>query len=224
MGPMTPVEITVCGSHSVSVPPQQATVYANLGAEGPAPQPVFDAVATATADVTRSLESRHDAENPPVLKFAVDQVRRGSHRPFNRDGEQLPLVHTATVSITATFTDFDDLAAWVGWTAGVPGLGVGYIDWALADADRLRVERTTRQEAVRDARRRAQDYADALDLGTVMVRTISDPGLGGPPQRKAMMASAVSDPMGGAPQISLRPEDVDINAQVEATFVVAGSG
>jgi len=220
---MTPVEITVCGSHTVSVPPQQATVYANLGAEGSAPQPVFDAVATAMADVTHSLESRRHAANPPVLKFAVDQVRRGSHRPFSRDGEQLPLVHTAAVSITATFTDFEDLAGWVGWTAGVPGLAIGYIDWALTDANRLHVERTTRQEAVRDARRRAQDYADALDLGTVTVRTISDPGLGGPPQRKVMMASAVSDPTGGRPEISLRPEEVEINAQVEATFVVAAA-
>ena len=217
---MTPVEITVRGSHTVTVPPQQATVYANLGADGPAAQPVFDAVATALADVTRSLQSRHHPESGPVVKFVVDQVRSGSHRPFNRDGEQLPLVHTATVSITATFTDFDDLAAWVSWTAGVPGLGIGYIDWALTDADRVQVERATRQEAVRDARRRAQDYADALDLGTVTVRTISDPGLGGQPQRKIMMASAMADPGGGPPAISLRPEDVDVEAQVEATFVV----
>ena len=221
---MTPVEITVCGSHTVWVPPQQATVYANLGIEGPAPQPVFDVVATAVAEVMDSLESRHHVENGPVVKFAVDQVRRSSHRPFNRDGEQLPPVHSAAASITATFTDFDELAAWVSWTAGVPGLGIGYIEWALTDANRLHVERTTRQEAVRDARRRAQDYADALDLGTVTVRTISDPGLGGPPQRKVMMANAMSDPMGGPPEISLRPEDVEINAQVEATFVVAGSG
>ena len=125
------------------------------------------------------------------------------------------------MSITATFTDFDDLAAWVGWTAGVAGLSVGYLDWALTDTDRLQVERTTRQEAVRDARRRAQDYADALDLGAVTVRTISDPGMGGSPQRKVMMASAMADPGGGPPALSLRPEDVDIEAQVEATFVVS---
>ena len=93
-------------------------------------------------------------------------------------------------------------------------------DWALTDAKRLRVERKTRQQAVRDARRRAQDYADALDLGTVQVRTVSDPGVGGPGQRKVMMASAVTDSIGGAPDVSLRPDDVDIEAHVEATFTV----
>jgi len=217
---MTPVEITVRGSHTVSLPPEQATVYANVGAEGPDPQPVFDLVARALADVTRSLESRQHTKNGPVTKLVIDQVRRGSHRPFNRDGEQLPLVHTATVSITATFIDFEDLAAWVSGSAGIPGLGIGYIDWTLTDATRLRVERKTRQKAVRDARRRAQDYADALDLGTVTVRTISDPGTGGIGQRKVMMASAVADSMGGAPEVSLRPDDVHIEAQVEATFAV----
>ncbi len=218
---MTPVEITVRGAHAVRLPPQQATVYANVTADGPEPQPVFDVVAAGLADVTRSLESRLDADDGPVTAFVVEQVRRSSHRPYNPQGRQLPLVHAATVSITATFTDFDALAAWVSWSAGVPGLEVHHIDWALTEATRLEVERTTRKEAVRDAKRRAQDYADAVDLGAVAVRSISDPGSGGPVMPKAMMARAMSD-AGGPPQISLRPDEVEIEAQVEARFIVGG--
>lgn len=221
MKPMTPVEITVRGSHTVAVAPEQATVYASIAAEGPEPRPVFDAAAASLADVTRSLESHHHPKKGPVTTFVVDQVRLSSHRPFTHDGVQLPPVHTATVSITATFTDFDELAAWVGSTAAVPGLGIGYIDWALTDARRLRLERKARQKAVRDARRRAQDYADALDLGPVRVRSISDPGMGPPIQRKTVLANAVADP-GGSPGVALRPDDVQIDAQVEATFVVSG--
>lgn len=218
---MTPVEITVRGSHTVRAAPEQATVYATLAADGPEPQPVFDVVAAALVDVTRSLESRLHVDNAPVTTFLVEQARRSSHRPYNSQGKQLPPVHTATVSISATFTDFDDLAAWVGWSAGVPGLGVHHIDWALTEATRLHAERTTRQEAVRDARRRAQDYADALDLGPVTVRTISDPGTGGPVMPKVMMARAMSD-VGEPPQISLRPDEVQIEAQVEAGFTASG--
>ena len=219
---MAPVEITVRGSHTVRLAPEQATVYANVAADGPDPQPVFDAVATALADVNRSLESRRHTENGPVTNFVVDQARLTSHRPYNAEGRQLPLVHSAVVSITATFTDFDDLAGWVGWSAGVPGLAVHHIDWALTQATSLEAERSTRQEAVRDARRRAQDYADALDLGAVAVRSISDPGAGGPGMRKVMMASAMSDG-GGPPQISLRPDEVEVTAQVEAVFVAGGA-
>lgn len=220
---MNSVEITVRGSHDVTLPPEQATVYATVSADGAEPQPVFDAVATSVAAVTESLQPRHHPKKGPVTKLVVDQIRRGSHHPFNRDGEQLPLVHTASVSVIATFTDFEQLAAWAGWTAGVPGLGIGYIEWALTEATRERVERKTRQKAVRDARRRAQDYADALDLGEVTVRTISDPGMGGAPaHRKVMMASAVADSTGGALGVSLIPDAVHIEAQVEATFTVRG--
>ena len=108
---MKPVEITVRGSHAVTLPPEQATVYAQVSADGAEPQPVFDAVATALAAVTTSLQARHHPKDGPVTKFVIDQIRRGSHHPFNRDGEQLPLVHTASVPIIATFADFDDLAA-----------------------------------------------------------------------------------------------------------------
>jgi uncharacterized protein len=215
---MTPVEISVRGSHTVRMAPEQATLYANLAADGPEPQPVFDAVTRALAEVSASLESRRDAGGA-VSTFVVEQVRLGAHRPYNAEGRQLPLVHIASVPITATFTDFDDLAVWVGWAAGVPGLGINHIEWELSESTRLEVERTSRQEAVRDARRRAQDYADALELGPVAVRSISDPGTGGPGMRKVMMASAMSDP-GGPPQISLRPDEVEIAAQAEATFVV----
>jgi uncharacterized protein YggE len=217
---MAPVQITVRGTHSVALPPQQAIVYANLAGEGPTPQPVFDAVAGAMADVTASLQGRHHAKKGPVTKFVIDQIRRGSHRPFSNDGQQLPLVHTAVVAIMATFTDFDDLASWVGWSAGVPGLGISHIEWALDDGTRQRAERKTRQKALRDARRRAQDYADALDLGPVSPRVISDPDMSGPMQRKVMMASATADSISGIPAVSLRPDDVEIAAHVEATFTV----
>lgn len=46
---------------------------------------------------------------------------------------------------------------------------------ALTDAKRLEVERKTRRKALRDARICAQDYADALNLGSVKVLAISGP-------------------------------------------------
>lgn len=222
MTPMTEVTITVRGTHSVTLQPQQATVYATVSADGPAPDPVMHLVAATLADVTASLQTRHDPAGGPVTRYSVEQIRNGAHRPYNQDGRQLPLVHTASATVTATFTDFDDLAAWIARTAGLDGVGINHIQWALTDDHRLTVERETRQEAVRDARRRAQDYADALGLGPVAVRTISDPGLSGQGQPRVLMARAMSAPAGGPPEIALRPEDVEIESQVEAAFVVSG--
>ena len=107
-------------------------------------------------------------------------------------------------------------------SAGVDGVSIGYINWALTDAKRLAVERKTRQRAVRDAKVRAQDYADALDLGAVKVRSISDPGLGDRPQQKVFLARAMAPPAEEPSRFELRPEEITIASEVEATFVIEG--
>ena len=216
----TSVEVTVRGSHSVRVRPERATVHATLSGEGPAAEPVFQMVTTSLGAITNSVETLHHSKRGPITRYVIDQVRLGSHRPWNADGKQLPLVHTASVSIVAEFTDFEKLADWVAGNAGLDGLSIGHIEWSLTDTRRLDVERRTRQKAVRDANRRAQDYADALDLGPVRVCRISDPGLGEPPQQKVFLARSMAVPADGAPQFELRPQDVEIAAEVEATFTV----
>ncbi|MGB6887964.1 MAG: SIMPL domain-containing protein [Mycobacterium sp.] len=216
------VQITVRGSHSVLAAPQQATVHAVLSAEGRVAEPVFRKVTGALAEVTASVEAQHHPKRGPVTRYAIDQVRIGSHRPWSGEGKRLPLVHTAVVSITAVFTDFDALAAWVAWGIGVDGLSISHVDWTLTDAKRLDVERKTRRKAVRDAQIRAQDYADALDLGPVTVLAISDPGLGERPQQKIVLARAMAAPAEESPQFELRPEEITITAEVEATFVIEG--
>lgn len=218
---MADVEINVRGSHTATVAPERATVYAGVSAHGGEPEPVARAVAGVLSQVTATLEVLHDPDNGPVTKFVVEQIRTGAHHPYSQGGRQLPMVHTATASVTATFADFEDLASWIDLAAGMEGVGINHIEWTLTDPTRHEVERRTRQDAVRDAVRRAQDYADALELGPVAVRAISDTGLSSGPQPRVLMARAVSDPGGEAPELSLRPDDVTIEAQVEATFVVA---
>ena len=160
---------------------------------------MFRAVEATLADITRSIASLHHPKRGPVTWYSVEQVRMSAHRPWNSDGIQLPLVHSASVTITAKFSDFDELAKWVSANAGADGLGISHIDWALTEAKRT--------------------DADALDLGSVRVRSISDPGTSRPvaAKRMAMMADGAG---GGTPALTLRPEDVEIGAEVEATFVV----
>lgn len=217
---MGSVQINVRGSHSVTVPSQRATVHASVSHDGPVAEPVFASVTEALARVRASVEALYDPDGGPVNWYAIDQVRVGSHRPWNADGEQLPRVYTAAVSLAVRFSDFDALGRWVGATAASGEVAIGTIDWTLTRRTRAKLERKTRQEALRDAQRRAQDYADALDLGTVRVVSVSDPGLGPPMGRTMVKAVAMS----GAPEpaeLSLRPEDIEVGADVEATFTVA---
>jgi len=191
-----------------------------VSGQGRSAESVFEKVATALAGVSTSIDALHHPKRGPVTKYAIDQVRTGSHRPWNAEGKQLALVHTAAVSITVVFIEFGELAAWVAAVAGIDGVGIGHISWELTDATRLEVERKTRQKAVRDAKRRAQDYADALDLGTVRVRRISDPDLSERPMEKMILARSMAVSADGAPAFELRPEEITIAAEVEATFTV----
>ena len=221
---MTDVAINVRGAHSVTLAPELGTVHATLALEGPQPEPVFRAVAVALAEVKAALEARHHPEDGPVTGYSVDQVRMNSYRPWHKDGKKLPLVHTASVTVEATFADVDELASWVSWAAGVDGLSIHHIEWELTETSRLRIERDTRQRAVQEARRRAQDYADALDLGAVTVRSVSDPGMNRPaPVARAAMLAQGAPPADGPAEFVLRPQDVEVSAEVEATFVVEKS-
>lgn len=220
---MTTVEIRVRGSHTATFPPEQATVRAAVSFDGPDAEPVLAAAAAALSLINTSIEERHHPKRGPITRYAIDHVRTGAHRPWNADGKQLPLVHTAVASVTATFIDFDELTRWVAESGSIEGLTIDHVEWDLSEVKLRKVERIARQKAVRDAARRAQDYADALGLGSVAVSAVNDPGLADTVGRKVVMASAAAAG-GGPPALTMRPEDVQIHAEVEATFVIPARG
>ncbi len=217
---MSEISIHVRGSHEVRLAPERSIVHATLSREGASAAPVFEVVVASLAQVRNSLEQISDAKHGPVTRFWFDQVRTSAHRPWHERGKQLPLVHTASVSITAEFNDFTELGKWVTWSSGVEGLKIDFVSWDLSEPTRADVERRTRQEAVRQAKIRAQDYADALDLGSVIPRTISDPGVREAALKAPMMMARSIDAAESAPALDLEPQDIEIRADIEATFVV----
>lgn len=214
---MAKISINVRGSHSIKLPPERATVSATLSREGSTAAPVFEAVVTSLAQVRESLEAIHDGTHGPVTKFAFDQITTSARRPWHERGRQLPFIHTARVSITAEFVQFTELGTWITAMSHVEGLTIQGIDWDLTESNRTEAERKARQEAVRQAKARAQDYADALELGPVAPRRISDPGVLAQPMHAPMMRLAAASE--ALPELDLAPQDVDIHAEVEALFV-----
>lgn len=206
---MSDITIEVRGVARTVVPPETATVHAAVTLDGAEPTHVKNHVAQTVHGVREGLERLQ--WRGALEGFWIDQLQVSAHRPWNDQGEQLPLVHTATVAIRAAFTNFNELGAWVLSS----GLTVHGIEWELTPVTRGRVERETRQAALHDAVVRAQDYADTLTLGTVRVRTIRDPGA----EREVVMmgAAAMSDVA-----LELTPEPIEVEAQVLAVFGVAG--
>lgn len=223
--------ITVQGEHSAWYPAERATVHVGVQTEGPDRDEVF-ARAVASADAVRqSIEPLADAQAGPITWWSADSVRVWSQRPWNNEGKQLPLVYSAALDVTAKFSDFTAIARWVETVATIEGVTVGSIQWALTDATRTSVTAEVRSRAVKDAVQKATVYAQSIGLGKVTAIALADPGMlgdpsggggGFPPQGgafRAMKADAMMAP--GGPELALKPEDIAVQAAVDARFIAS---
>jgi len=215
-------EITVRGSFAAFERPERGTVHATIEYEGPAMEPVYERVARDLDAVKASIALLDGGENGAVTWWSADQLRTWSNRPWNKDGKQLPLVHHASVRLDVKFRDFSALSRWVGeHLANTEGFRIAHVEWALTAKRRDALEKEVRTRAARDAVTRAQAYADALGLGQVRPVGIADAGMldtrpqSGPPAAY-LRAAAV----GGASDVELEPEHIEVSAEVDARFVV----
>ena len=220
-------EFTVRGSSSAFQRPERGTVHVTLSFEGPQPQPVHDRVVADLEAVKASVKVLHDPNRGPVTWWSTKNVRTWAQRPWNQDGKQLPLVHHASVGVEVKFRDFSALGRWVSQhVSSTQGFSLDGVVWALTESNRQDLERAVRTRAVQDAARRAQEYADALDLGPVRPVAVADAGMlgnglhvaGGAPAGAYARMAAAKDSSGGA-ELELSPEDIEVSAEVDARFV-----
>lgn len=218
---MTDVEITVAANHTIMEPPERGTVHASISLERTDMEAAFDA---ATADLRRikeSIDAIYDRGVGPITWYAFEQGRTGRRTTRDDDGRITGEFYRTSVDIEVKFCDFEALTRWLRWNLALESLRVHRVEWALTAERRASVERAARQEAVRDARQRAQDYADALGLGPVGVRSICDDGrhrrgYGGHSNRPDRHDERFEDS-------HLRPKHVEITADVTATFATASA-
>jgi hypothetical protein len=223
-----PTEITVRGAFSAFQAPERGTVRATVAYEGADMSTAYDRVAHDLGVLKASVTRLEGVDPSPVTWWSVEQLRTWSTRPWHKDGKQLPMVHHASVGVEVKFRDFAALSRWVGeHVAGTGGFLVAQVTWALTAARRDTLVVDARTRAVRDAAARAQQYADALELGAVRPVAIADAGMLGPQLHPegghgGTFLRAAAAPPGGAGEVELLPEDIEVAATVDARFI-AGS-
>ena len=220
-------EITVRGSFSAFQPPERATLHTTIAYEGPPVEPVYQRVARDLDTVKSSIVPLKTGTHSAVTWWSAEQLHTWSRRPWNKDGKQLPLVHHASVGVEVKFRDFNVLSRWIGeHIATIEGFGVSYINWALTTKRREELLKHVRTQAVRDAVTRAQQYADALELGPVRPIAVADAGMLGAarPEDGAVDSYHLraAEASSGRMDVELAPEHIEISAAVAARFV-AGS-
>lgn len=215
--------ITVQGEFSAFFPPEWATVHLNVGLEGPERQAVFDATTRSADAVRESIATLHDAAAGPVNQWSSDTVNVWSSKPWNNEGKQLPPVFHAAIGFTARFSDFPAMARWIEDAAALDGVTIGGIEWSLTPARQTTVKAEVRSRAVKDAVAKASVYAQSIGLGTVRAIALADPGMlgeqgGSPASGGYELMSAVG---GSGGELSLKPEEIEVQAKVDARFVAS---
>ena len=223
---MSETTITVQGRFSAFYPAERATVEISVHHEASKRQPAFDATVSA-ADVVRStIEALHNPAAGPITWWASDTVQVWNEKPWNNEGKQLPPVFHARIGFTAKFSDFAALARWIEAVSTTDSVSVGSIGWALTEGRKTGVTAEVRSRAVKDAVAKASVYAQSIGLGSVVAVAIADPGkLGdqvrgnGPGEASFMRAKSVGG--GSEPSLSLKPEDIEVSAVVDARFLAS---
>jgi uncharacterized protein YggE len=220
---MSEVVITVRGENERRIAPERAVAHLTIRAEGPERGAVVERMAAFSEPVRDDLASRKAAGT--VAEWTSQRVSVWSERPWSADGKRLAPVHYGSVDFTATFTDFAVLSWWAGEVVEREGVQLGWIDWQLTPGTRSATERDVAAGAVAVAVERANAYASAIGLSSVMPLEIADVGLlarsdPGQPAPRMLMAKAefAAADAGGGSAVQLQPDDIVITAAVEARF------
>ena len=219
--------ITVQGEAHARRTAERAIVSLSATVDGPDRDPVVDAVASAASAITALITADLDPTAGPIVRFSADRAHVWSDRPWNQQGEQLPLVFHATIAITAEFSDVEALSRFVETASRTEHVAVGTISWELTDETRLELETQVRGDAVLAAVEKARQFATAVGFDQVSPIAIADPGMLGDggsasgPQGKfasPMMARAGMD---AAPAFDFTPGEIVVSAAVDARFAAS---
>jgi uncharacterized protein YggE len=228
---MTETVITVQGRFSAFYPAERATVEVSVHREAARRQPAFAGTLAASETVRESIVALHDHSAGPVTWWASDSIQVWTEKPWNNEGKQLPPVFHARIGFTVKFSDFDALAQWIEAVSATDSVSIGQITWALTEARTTGVTAEVRSRAVKDAVAKASVYAQSIGLGSVHAVAIADPGMlgdqvhgGGGPEAAFMRVAKIGGGGGGGgsePALSLKPEDIEVSAVVDARFVAS---
>ncbi|MFI9830605.1 SIMPL domain-containing protein [Streptomyces sp. NPDC051913] len=212
--------IAVRGEARLEVDPEIARIGVTVAARGKDRRTALDDLTRRNATVLDLIKTYGDAvEKLETGSFSITPELKEKGR-----GERIHAYH-GRVRITAELTDFTALGE---LTTRVADLDLTHVDgpwWAL----RLNspAYRNARQQAVREAVQRAQEYAEALgttlaalvelaDIGAENAQPLAPAAPGG---RMRSMSYAAAEDTAAAP-LDLEPQRQRVYAQVNARFTM----
>src|ERR1700682_6410487 len=185
-----PATISVTGEATVSVPPDLAEIDGGVTAEAKTAREASEANNAAMGKVLQALKGAGIEEKDV-------QTSRLSLQPQsapNRTGPSAVVSYRASNRVTIRVRDVTKVANVIDTLVGAGANEIGGINFIVSQASKLLDE--AREQAVADARRKAEIYAKAAGVTLGAPLSISEEGSPGPmPFRKMAAGMAVSAPV-----------------------------
>jgi uncharacterized protein len=185
-----PSVISVTGEATVSVPPDQAQIDGGVTSEAKTAREASDANNTAMGKVLLALKGAGIEEKDVQTSRLSLQPQSAPNRP----GPSAIVSYRASNRVTVRLRDVTKVANVIDTLVGAGANEIGGINFVVSQASKLLDE--AREQAVADARRKAEIYAKAAGVTLGAPLSISEQGSPGPiPFRKMAVGMAASTPV-----------------------------
>lgn len=169
---MAPLKISLSGHSAMTRQPERSILRFRVTATGPNRENVTKEVTETSNEVNRlfkelspKAESGETIANAPVTAFSSTSLQTQSYTPYKEKEK----CHSATISLTANFQDFVRLNEVVGKLVTYSNVEIQSLEWRLTEATQNALGSESRKEAMRDAVRKANDYAEVVGRQVVAV-------------------------------------------------------
>lgn len=211
--------ISVQGTATTDVTPDEMVWQLRVRNQGPSLESVAADHQRLVNEVLELLEKAGVDEK----KLQTTRMSFGENRVF-RNGTQLREGFTASTNVNFRSTDLDDYAKlWIK-LAGVDGVEVLNVSYDVAD--RIAVQGETRKEALRAARRKAQELAAVLDATLGEPLQIAEAGMSMPhtPMPMYRNTAMMDESAGGGGGPAHAPGQITIRMTMSVVFRLIPGG
>lgn len=140
----------------------------------------------------------------------------------------MPNPHYASISFKAMFRDFSKMSEVIGKLLAYPKVEIDSIDWRLTDETGSKLASEARKMALRDAIRKAEDYAEVVQRKVVAVE-MTDFAQGGyrnvtmaaTPKYKRVMSRSGGLDDDEVDSLDLTPQEIEVTGSVTVIFEAA---
>jgi uncharacterized protein YggE len=187
---MPPAVISVTGEATVSVAPDLAQIDGGVTSEAKTAREASDANNAAMGRVLLALKGAGIEEKD----FQTSRLSLQPQSAPNRTGPSAIVGYRASNRVTIRLRDVTKVANVIDTLVGAGANDIGGINFIVSAASKLLDE--AREQAIADARRKAEIYAKAAGVTLGAALSISEEGAPGPmPYRKMAAGMAASAPV-----------------------------